>query len=182
MKKLTFILPILLVIIVIGGVVFSDNSQEIFVDTNNLLRIHIRANSNEQIDQNIKFVIKDEFVNFLTPLVADCDSKAMAIKIINDNSYQLENIADKILQQNNLKYISKVEIKKEYFPTRKYENYIVDSGIYDSVIVSLGSASGNNWWCVIYPPLCFTNFNANSQNVVYKSKIMEIINKFFNKE
>lgn len=181
MKKLSCMLICLLVVAIFCGTVFFDKNSEVFVNTDNLLRIHIRANSNEQVDQNIKFKIKDEFVNFLTPLVANCMDKQSAIDVIIKHATKLEQIADEVLTKNNLDYTSKVQVKQEYFPTRKYENYVVSSGIYDAVIVSLGSASGNNWWCVVYPPLCFTNFT-NSQNVVYKSKIMEIINKFFSKE
>lgn len=181
MKKLMYVLPIILVVIIILGVVNSP-SHDINIQTDNLLRIHIRANSNQEIDQDVKYEIKDEFVNFLTPLVAECESKDEAIEIISQNASKLEHIADEVLKKHNFSYASKVKIKKEYFPTRKYENYVVESGVYDSVIVELGQAVGNNWWCVIYPPLCFTNFSTNPQNVVYKSKIMEIINKFFSKE
>ena len=178
MKKLVYILPIILVVVILVGV-FNNNST-ISINTNNLLRIHIRANSNLDVDQNVKFEIKDEFVNFLTPLVVSCEDKEKAINLIGENSNKLEEIADSILKKHGFNYYSNIKIKKEYFPTRQYENYVVESGVYDSVIVELGSASGNNWWCVIYPPLCFTNFSTNPQNIVYKSKIMEIINKFFN--
>ena len=179
MKKISICLICFLVLVILLGVFFSS-SQSIKIDnSDDLLRIHIRANSNENIDQNIKFEIKDRFVEFLTPLVADCESKTEAICMIESKKNKLKDIADNILKQNGFDYKSNIVIKKEFFPTRIYESYTVESGIYDAVIVELGDASGNNWWCVIYPPLCFTNFSYNSKNIVYKSKIMEIINKFF---
>ena len=168
-----------LILIVLIGVFMSSNFNKKIIATDNLLRIHIRANSNESIDQNIKFEIKDKFVDYLTPLVADCESKNDAISLIESQKDKLKRLADDILKQNGFEYQSTVNIKREFFPTREYENYTVESGVYDAVIVELGSATGNNWWCVIYPPLCFTNFSFNSKNIVYKSKIMEIINKFF---
>mgnify|MGYP002521854701 CR=1 FL=1 len=83
-------------------------------------------------------------------------------------------------KQAGLNYKSNIKIDREVFPTRTYEGYTLESGIYDAIIVELGSAKGNNWWCVIYPPLCFTNYSsANNQSVVYKSKIWGIIKQFF---
>ena len=180
MKKIVAILVCILSLVMVLGVT-TKNGQVQISDTENLLRIHIRANSNTKIDQNIKYEIKDKFVDYLTPLVCDCESKQDAIKVIKKNKNNLKKIADDILSKNNFEYESNIKVTKEFFPTRQYENYTVTSGVYDSIIVELGDASGNNWWCVIYPPLCFTNFT-NSQNVVYKSKIMEIINKYFGKE
>lgn len=182
MKALKIILPAILLVIVLLGICSNFAQGVESVDLSNLLRIHIRANSNEILDQNVKYKIKDSFVEFLTPLVADCDTKQKAIDLINKNSSQLKKIADDILKQNNFDYTSNIKISKEQFPTRVYGDYTIPSGIYDAIIVELGTGDGNNWWCVIYPPLCFTNFSTNSQNIVYRSKIMDIINKFFNKE
>ena len=168
MKKISVCLVCFLLLVVLLGVFFSSNQANKVINCDDLLRIHIRANSNESIDQNIKFEIKDKFVEFLTPLVADCDNKSDAICMIESEKSKLKSIADSILKQNGFDYKSNVVIKKEFFPTRTYENCTVESGIYDAVIVELGDASGNNWWCVIYPPLCFTNFSYNSKNIVYK--------------
>ena len=179
MKKISVFLICFLVLIILVGFICTSNVTNKITNSSDLLRIHIRANSNEDVDQNIKFAIKDKFVEFLTPLVVDCQNKTDAICMIEKQKDKLKDIADNILKQNGFEYQSNVVIKKEFFPTRTYENYTVESGVYDAVIVELGDASGNNWWCVIYPPLCFTNFSFNSKNIVYKSKIMEIINKFF---
>lgn len=182
MKKLCFVLIIILTGAICAGLLIGtpvqNNSYDV-IDTTNFLRIHIKANSDDLSDQSIKYKIKDEFVNFLTPLLAYCEDKQDAITIVKNNRDFLQQIANNILQQNNLNYSTNILICKESYPTRTYDGYTLPSGIYDSIIVNLGQGEGNNWWCVVYPPLCFTNFN-NSQNVVYKSKIMEIINKFFN--
>ena len=175
MKKISVFLICFLVLIILVGFICTSNVTNKITNSSDLLRIHIRANSNEDVDQNIKFAIKDKFVEFLTPLVVDCQNKTDAICMIEKQKDKLKDIADNILKQNGFEYQSNVVIKKEFFPTRTYENYTVESGVYDAVIVELGDASGNNWWCVIYPPLCFTNFSFNSKNIVYKSKIMEII-------
>ncbi len=144
------------------------------------LRIHIRANSNSDVDQSIKYKIKDEFVQYLTPKIALCKTKADVVNVICNQTTNLQNLADGTLKQAGLNYKSNIKIDREVFPTRTYEGYTLESGIYDAIIVELGSAKGNNWWCVIYPPLCFTNYSsANNQSVVYKSKIWGIIKQFF---
>ena len=179
MKKIIVVLVCGLVFTFAVGIFANSSFDKKIIATDNLLRIHIRANSNQDVDQNIKFAIKDRFVEYLTPLVAVCENKNDAIAAIENQKGKLKQLADDILKQNGFEYQSNVNIKREFFPTREYENYTIESGVYDAVIVELGEAVGNNWWCVIYPPLCFTNFSFNSQNIVYKSKIMEIINKFF---
>lgn len=145
------------------------------------LRIHIRANSNSEIDQEVKYKIKDEFVSYLTPKIALCTSKHDVVNLINIEHNKLVNLADTVLKDNGFNYTSNILIRSEMFPTRNYEGYTLESGVYDALIVELGEAQGNNWWCVIYPPLCFTNYSSNNlSSVVYKSKIWEIIKKFFN--
>ncbi len=140
------------------------------------LRVHIRANSNATIDQTVKYKVKDQVVNFLTPLFLDCTTKAQAESILNNNLYNIECIANEVLKNNNCSYECKAKLNNEYFPARAYEQVVLESGFYDALILELGEAAGNNWWCVVYPPLCFVE---NQQNVVYKSKFLEIINKLF---
>ena len=180
MKILFYVSISIILCLSIFGVVtnFSQNND---LKTNaDYLRIHIRANSNSVLDQEIKYQIKDKFVEYLTPKVAFCNSKADVEKMILQEKNNLESLANKILTENNFDYCSNVKICSEMFPSRTYDGLTLESGIYDALIVELGKANGNNWWCVIYPPLCFTNFSqTNSSSVVYKSKILEIIRQFF---
>ena len=178
MKK---VFCILIAICVCGScVIFSTNSES--QEKQEIFRLHIRANSNLEVDQSIKMEIKEEFVKFLTPYVAECDSKAEVIEMTKNVIEPLENIADNILKKNGFNYLSNVKICSEYFPDRSYGEYIIESGYYDALIVELGEAKGDNWWCVVYPPLCFVDYSNNfAGGVVYKSKILEIINKFFDK-
>lgn len=141
------------------------------------LRVHIRADSNLEKDQTVKYLVKDGIVNFLTPLLASASSKEQAESIISENLTKIEKVADDILLKNGFLYKSKAKLNNEYFPTRVYDNYTLISGYYDALILELGSGKGDNWWCVVYPPLCFVNENTS---YVYKSKLLEIIDKFFN--
>ncbi|MBQ4557770.1 MAG: stage II sporulation protein R [Clostridia bacterium] len=144
-----------------------------FSTTEEYLRIHIRANSNESCDQEIKYKIKDIVVDYLTPYIVECDSVEDVKNMINSHDENIESIIDNYLMQCGYYYKSEVLLNKEFFPTRAYENLTLEANYYDAIIINLGSGDGDNWWCVVYPPLCFKESN----NVVYKSKILEIIKK-----
>ena len=143
------------------------------------LRIHIRANSNTQRDQEVKYKVKDEVVRVLTPLLSDAKTKEEAIEIIENNMELITKTSDDILKQNNFSYASKAEIRKEFFPTRSYGQLTLESDVYDAVILELGTGEGDNWWCVVYPPMCFVPNDGDGETIVYKSKILEIIKNFF---
>ena len=151
-----------------GGASVEDNAA--------YLRVHIRANSNSNEDQSVKYKVRDGVVEFLTPVVANCETKAAAIEKIGENLAGIEKVAERVLKENGFSYGARASIRKEEFPTRVYENVTLAAGVYDALILELGTGAGDNWWCVVYPPLCFTSGNGN---VIYKSKIAEIIRKFF---
>lgn len=139
------------------------------------LRIHIRANSNAQYDQQIKYTVRDAIVKVLTPLVQSCDSKTQAELILSSNLTFIEQTANTVLTAHGYRYRAKATLREENFPTRVYENLTLPEGVYDALIVELGEGTGDNWWCVIYPPLCFTGESVVTGEIVYKSKIAELI-------
>ena len=143
---------------------------------NDYLRIHVRANSNSETDQAVKYRVRDAVVEFLTPTVAECETKAEAMAAVKRQLPAISAVADEVLRENGFSYGARASLRQEEFPTRVYENATLDAGMYDALIVELGTGTGDNWWCVVYPPLCFT---AGNGNIVYKSKILEIIHRFF---
>lgn len=143
------------------------------------LRIHIRADSNLDADQNVKYLVKDAVVEFLTPYIAECDTKKKADETLTALIPRIEEVADKVLTENGFSYKSAASVKNEKFPLRTYGELTLESGYYDALIINLGSGKGDNWWCVVYPPLCFTG---EGKNYVYKSKIYEIVKKFYEKK
>lgn len=167
-----FFLCVLLVICVLVGVSINNNNKQ----HENYLRIHIRANSNLDADQSVKYLIKDAVVDFLTPVISTCKTKGEFEKVLQENLINIECIADEILAQNSFDYKSSASINNEYFPVRSYDNLTLENGYYDALIINLGSGSGDNWWCVVYPPLCFLNSNAD---YCYKSRILDIVKKYF---
>lgn len=159
--------------------VFS-NINNVENESNSYLRIHVRANSNLEEDQLVKYKVKEAVVDFLTPKIAEGSTFEEVYSILNKNLKNIEIVANKVLNDNGFNYFSKASLKDEYFPTRNYGEYTLENGYYDALILELGEGEGNNWWCVVYPPLCFIGAEGNStQNIKYKSKIVEIIKKFF---
>lgn len=141
------------------------------------LRIHIRADSNEKEAQAVKYKVRDRVVDYLTPLVAEYETKEEAMQGIARSLKNIEEVANEVLKENGFSYGSKANVERESFPTRVYGEYVLPAGEYSALILRLGSGEGDNWWCVVYPPLCFVG-DANA-NVIYKSKIKEIIDKFY---
>jgi len=175
MKK--FCLALLALAMVVGTVVYASMAASPAQSAETeYLRIHVRANSNEQIDQDVKYKVKDEVVKFITPYAAQCVDKQTAIEVIGGVLSQIEGVCDRVLKENGFNYTSRAQIRQEEFPTRVYGDVTLEAGVYDALIIELGTGTGDNWWCVIYPPLCFT---AGTCDVEYRSVIADIIKKFF---
>ncbi len=174
-------LPISLFLLLCGFVlIWNVNASDTVDKSNEYFRVHIRANSNNEIDQNIKYVIKDKVVNFVTPYLIDCDSKEKSVGVLQGLLGDIERVCDTTLISNGFRYTSTAKIALEHFPTRTYDNVTLEEGVYDALIIELGSAKGDNWWCIVYPPLCFVNNNSiNGHNIQYQSYLINIIKKFF---
>lgn len=142
------------------------------------LRIHIRANSNLTEDQEVKYKVKDAVVDALIPLLADIQTFEEAKRVMAENFEFIESVANGVLEENGFCYGCEAEINNEFFPTRVYDNLTLEEGYYDALILNLGSGEGDNWWCLVYPAFCFTT-TQNFDNVVYISKIWEIIKSVF---
>lgn len=166
-----YICGILSVICVIAFFLFVPIKSQNQVE---YLRIHIRANSNAVVDQNVKYKVKDEVVDSLIPLLSEIQTFDEAKRKLSQNFYLIENIANRVLANEGLNYSSHASIKNEFFPTRSYDSVTLKEGYYDALILDLGKGEGNNWWCIIFPAFCFTK-SQNSDNIEYISLIWEII-------
>ncbi len=146
-------------------------------DNGDYLRLHVRANSNDALDQSVKYEIKDEIVCLLTPAAATCKSKEDLMRKLKGLLREIERKADGILEKRGFSYKSRAKLTEEIFPERRYGDLTLERGEYDALIVNLGSGKGDNWWCVVYPPLCFLGAE-DTRSVKYKSLIVEIIEKW----
>jgi len=142
------------------------------------LRLHIRANSNTPQDQQVKYLVKQRIVNELTPLFYNVNGKKDAMNRLARNLPFIEQVANGVLKENGFNYKAHAAVTSEHFPTRSYTvsniNMVLPAGLYDALILQLGEGTGDNWWCVIYPPLCFLQNNiGGSDGVRYRSRILE---------
>ncbi len=148
------------------------------IKNDNIIRIHIRANSNSDNDQNIKLQVRDDVVEFITPLISDCLNSTQVKTILSENLSSIEEVANDTLLKLGCSYLSSASINNEFFPTRNYDGISFPADYYDALIIKLGSGSGDNWWCVAYPPLCFVS-DSNSSEVEYKSVLLEMLKNLF---
>lgn len=171
MKKICILfLTFLIIALSVAGVTAQNNAPK-----TEYLRIHIRADSNDEKDQSVKYLVKNAVVEFLTPYIAQCDTREKAEKTLCDSLKGIEAAANEVLKKNGFSYSASARITTEEFPARVYGGLTLERGFYKALIVNLGSGKGDNWWCVVYPPLCFTGEGAG---YVYRSKIYDIIKKF----
>ena len=147
------------------------------VENSEYLRIHIRADSNEDEAQAVKYKVRDCVVDYLTPILAECETKVQAMRGVEARLTELAEISTSILQQEGFFYQATAALTVEEFPTRVYDGHTLPAGEYTALLILLGRGEGDNWWCVAYPPLCFA---ATGTNVIYKSKLKEIIENFYN--
>ena len=137
----------------------SDLSQAVF-------RLHVIANSNSKEDQDLKLKVRDNLLNYMNNICSDCKTKAEAMKIANENKQIFQEIAEKTIKENGYNYDVKVNINNFYFPTKSYGDISLPAGYYDALRVEIGKAEGKNWWCVMFPSLCFIDI---SSGIVDKS-------------
>ena len=171
---LVFVVGTILIIafgLPLGG---TGNSETEF------LRLHIRANSNSHEDQSVKYLIKQEIIDSFAPIFSTVNSRVQAMHALNTNISKIENISNQILESRGFAYRTRAAIRSEHFPTRNYHGLTLPAGYYDALIIELGSGQGQNWWCVVYPPLCFLDNNIGGERgVIYRSRLQEIIRRFF---
>lgn len=174
MKKVfVFILMLLLVVSVYKK---SNDSVKI---PDSAIRFRILANSNSPRDQKIKEDIRDKMQKELYSLLQNSKSINDSRKIINSNMSNFDEILKNSMK--DIEYSYSIDYGMHYFPSKTYKGITYDEGNYESLLVTLGSGKGDNWWCVLFPPLCLLEAEESSdvKNVEYKSFIKEIIEKYF---
>ena len=130
--------------------VSEDIEQSVF-------RLHVIANSDSKDDQNLKYIVRDGILDYINKLSANCSSKEEVILLANENKEELYNIAKKIIEENGYNYDVNISIGNFEFPTKTYGDISFPAGNYDALRVEIGEAKGQNWWCVMFPPLCFVD-------------------------
>lgn len=166
----------------------------------NVLRLHIIANSDSDEDQNLKLAVRDEILKSSTDIFKNCTDISSACDIAETQLDFIADTANAVISQNGFDYTASVLVDDAYFETREYEDFTLPAGTYKSLIVNLGEGKGKNWWCVVFPCVCVPTADGaelsdsvsegaaetaeNPQKYVMKFKTVEIyeqIKKIFSK-
>lgn len=169
MKKLIIILAIIVTILSI------NKDEDKIIIPKDSIRFRVIANSNEEDDQKIK----KEIVSNLSTTISETNN----LTDINDTRNFIKNklpefsrIVDRTLMEENKNRTFHINYGENYFPKKEYDNVIYEEGEYESLVITLGDGKGENFWCVLFPPLCMID---EDENVEYKSLIKEVLDKYF---
>ena len=169
MKTKTIILIIIAIII---SLLVKNKNNNLIIPKESI-RIRIIANSNNDIDVNEKIKVKKNVEKELYFLLKNAKSIKEARNIINENLKKLNIVIDNTTNGSHT-----LKFSKNYFPKKIYKGVIYDEGTYESLVITLGEGTGDNWWCVLFPPLCLLDENENTKDVEYKFFIKELIDKY----
>ncbi|NFO32041.1 stage II sporulation protein R [Clostridium botulinum] len=163
-----------------SNMVNNNNSEELNYEEvkNSLIRFHVIANSDTNEDQSLKLKVRDEVINYLYPYLNKSDSLDESREIIKNNFEEVKLIAEKVIKENNYNYDVDIELSRENFPEKAYGNIVLPQGNYEAFRIIIGSGQGRNWWCVMFPPLCFVDESkAKIEYEKTQNKIKEEVNK-----
>lgn len=172
-NSIIFLALIVGVYIVIGNVVSKKN-----IIPDDAIRIRIIANSDSEYDQNIKLKVKEQVEHDMYNILKNATELEEARNKIKENLDRVEKNIDKTLQDENYQLPFTVNFGLNYFPEKEFKGLKYKEGYYESVVVTLGEGLGENWWCVLFPPLCLIEAE-ESTDVEYTTMVKTIIDKYF---
>ena len=157
--KMTIILTFLLIIYI--TICAISYAQTISTDiSNSVFRLHVIANSDSKEDQDLKCKVRDSLLKYMNSICSNCSSKQEAINIVEEHKDNFKEIALQTIKENIYSYNVNINIGNFEFPTKTYGDISLPAGYYDALRVEIGEAKGKNWWCVMFPPLCFVDVSS----------------------
>lgn len=127
---------------------------------NSVFRLHVIANSDSKEDQDLKYTVRNHLLDYMNSISKDCKSKEEAISIVENHKDEFLEIARNTIQEQGYSYSVNINIGNFEFPTKNYGDISLPAGYYDALRVEIGEAKGQNWWCVMFPPLCFVDISS----------------------
>lgn len=169
MKK--FLIPVVIggfiIVMLIGEMMISsiisiasaEEKQEVMIEdiSSKLIRFHVIANSDGELDQKLKLKVRDEVLKYIQPLLKDSKDVEESRNILEEENENIINIAKETIEENGYSYKVESTLTKEYFPVKTYGNITLPQGKYEAYRIIIGSGEGQNWWCVMFPPICFVD-------------------------
>lgn len=171
--------------------------------SDSVFRLHVIANSDSVEDQNLKYIVRDSIIDYINEITKNAGSKDEVIAIAQTHIDEITAIAQQTIFNEGFSYPVKINIGNYAFPTKKYGDITLPPGYYDALKIEIGEAKGQNWWCVMFPPLCFVDVTSgivpddskeimedsmsedefeliseNTRGVKFKFKIVEVLQNF----
>jgi stage II sporulation protein R len=176
-KSISFIICL---IVLLGVVLNSFNVKGNAVSVQGeleqkLIRFHVIANSDNVEDQNLKLKVRDKVLDYISPKLKNSKSIDESRKIIIANDASINKIAQEVIKKNGYSYAVQTKLSKEKFPIKTYGNITLPSGEYEAYRIIIGNGSGQNWWCVMFPPLCFIDITKGEVSYKETEKAMKTV-------
>ncbi len=170
----------------------TEEDYSIYEDT---LRLHILANSDSREDQDLKIAVRDLILDRFGGRLEGIDAIDSAIMITEDMLNEIEEMANEFLYLSGVDYDARAEVTREWYETRDYGDFTLPRGYYSSLVITLGKGEGQNWWCIMFPPMCrdFASedggdegseavYELGGEKYTLKFKSLEIIADLFKKK
>lgn len=200
-KRFILVSALLIIYVCISAVSYTHAVTTDIADS--VFRLHVIANSDSDEDQNLKYIVRDKVIEYMSSISQNASSKEEVIKIAKANLNKIQAIAAQTIRENGYTYSVNVEVGNFSFPSKRYGDITLPPGYYDALRIKIGKAEGQNWWCVMFPPLCFVDVTSgvvpdeskeimkenlsneefdliskNSNEVKVKFKIVEVLQNF----
>ncbi len=130
--------------------------------SDSVFRLHILANSDSEEDQNLKLLVRDNVLSYMKEISSNVSSKEEVENLMDENLDNFYSIARQTILDNGYNYDVKLELGNFDFPTKVYGDIALPAGSYDALRIEIGEAKGANWWCVMFPTLCFVDVSSGS--------------------
>ncbi|MGG7142189.1 stage II sporulation protein R [Clostridium nigeriense] len=189
MRNKILVVSLILIILSLSGCTSIENGQGFNLDNelvyedivNEIIRFHVIANSDSDEDQSLKLKVRDKVVEFVSSNLKDAKSLDEARQFLIDNKSDIESIAKSVVIENGYSYNVTSTLSRENFPDKVYGDVVFPQGEYEAYRILIGEAEGQNWWCVMFPPLCFVD---GTKEVVDSKAIINTLesNKDSNKD
>lgn len=200
-KRFILVSALLILYVCISAVSYTHAVTTDIADS--VFRLHVIANSDSDEDQNLKYIVRDRVIEYMSSISQNASSKEDVIEIAKANLDKIQAIASQTIRENGYTYSVNVEVGNFSFPSKRYGDITLPPGYYDALRIKIGKAEGQNWWCVMFPPLCFVDVTSgvvpdeskeimkenlskeefdliskNSNEVKVKFKIVEVLQNF----
>lgn len=178
-RRVAVLLSVLISVVLVMAIVLIKEINKINACTydyrEKLIRFHVIANSDSEKDQALKLKVRDAVIDYLKPKLENSMSIEESERIIKGEYDNLEKISKNIISDNGYNYNVEVGLQYSNFPAKQYSSVVLPSGKYKALKVVIGEGKGKNWWCVMFPPLCFVDDQNGVIDEKTDKKLKEIL-------